>query len=63
MNDFTRMLSVPYVDVFTADGAKRDYLRTLRLGKHSRLGGCSYWSSCRVSIGLDEVLQLLAATK
>src|SRR5207245_2625522 len=40
MNDFSRMLSVPYVDVFTADAAKRDYLRTLREGKQSRLRRC-----------------------
>lgn len=61
MNDFSRMLSVPYVDVFSADAAKRDYLRTLREGKQSRLRGCSYWSSARVAAGLDEVLELLAA--
>jgi len=61
MNDFTRMLSVPYVDVFTADAAKRDYLRTLRLGKQSRLRGCAYWSSARIAADLDEVLRILAA--
>jgi hypothetical protein len=63
MNDFARMLSVPYVDVFTTDASKRDYLRTLRLGKQSRLRACSYWSSSRVSADLDEVLELLAAAK
>jgi hypothetical protein len=61
MIDFTRMLSVPYVDVFTTDAAKRDYLRGLREGKRSRLRGCPYWSSTRVAAGLDEVLELLAA--
>jgi hypothetical protein len=61
MIDFTRMLSVPYVDVFTTDAAKRDYLRGLRAGKQSRLRRCSYWSSTRVAVGLDEVLELLAA--
>jgi hypothetical protein len=61
MIDFTRLLSVPYVDVFTTDAAKRDYLRGLREGKRSRLRGCSYWSSTRVAADLDSVLELLAA--
>lgn len=61
MIDFTRMLSVPYVNVFTTDAAKRAYLRGLREGKRSRLRGCSYWSSVKVASGLDEVLELLVA--
>jgi hypothetical protein len=58
LNDFVPLKSIPYVNVFTTDGAKRDYLRTLREGRQSRLRNCAYWS-CVIAADLDEVLRLL----
>lgn len=56
-NDLTRLMALPYVDVFTADSAKRDLLR--RLEKKTELSGMTHWSRIRVLKDLHEVIALL----
>lgn len=57
VNDFTRLMALPYVDVFTADRAKRDLLR--RLEERPELAGMEHWSRVRVLKDIHEVIALL----
>ena len=57
VNDFTRLTALPYVDVFTADGAKRDLLR--RLEEKPELSGMEHWSRTRILKNIHEVIALL----
>ncbi len=57
VNDFTRLMALPYVDVFTADGAMRDLLR--RLEEKPELSGMEHWSRVRVLKNIHEVIALL----
>jgi len=59
VNDFTRLMALPYVGVFTADGAKRDLLRRLQ-GK-VELAGMAHWSRVRILTDIHEVVALLEA--
>lgn len=57
VNDFTRLMSLPYVDVFTADGAKRDLLR--RLESKPDISGMEHWRRIRILKNIHEVVALL----
>lgn len=59
VNDFTRVMALPYVDVFTADGAKRDLLR--RLQEKAELSRMEHWSRIRVLKDIHEVVALVEA--
>lgn len=57
VNDFTRIMALPYVDVFTADGAKRDLLRKLK--EKPELSGMEHWSRIRTLKNIHEVVTWL----
>ena len=57
VNDFTRLIALPYIDVFTADGPKRDLLR--RLEEKAELSGMEHWSRVRILKNIHEVVALL----
>lgn len=57
VNDFTRLMALPYVDIFTADSAKRDLLR--KLEKKPDLSGMEHWSRIRILKNIHEVIALL----
>lgn len=59
VNDFTRLMALPYVDVFTADGAKRDLLR--RLQKKAELSAMEHWSRIRILKDVHEVIAFVEA--
>lgn len=57
VNDFTRLIALPYVDIFTADGPKRDLLR--RLEEKAELSGMEHWSRVQILKNIHEVVALL----
>lgn len=57
--DFARMLHIPYVDVFTTDNSKREYLSQLARGRASRLHGCGYWTRCAIARDIYAVIDHL----
>lgn len=57
VNDFTRFMALPYVDVFTADTAKRDLLR--KLEEKPELSGMEHWNRTRTLKDIHEVISLL----
>jgi len=59
VNDLIRLMALPYVDVFTADGAKRDLLR--RLQEKAELSKMEHWGRIRVLKDIHEVVALVEA--
>src|SRR5207249_9636765 len=59
VNDFTRLMAAPYVDIFTADGAKRDLLR--RLQEKAGLSEMEHWRRIRVLKDIHEVVAFVNA--
>lgn len=59
VHDFSHFTALPYVDVFTADSAKRDLLRRLR--EKAELSGMEHWSRIRVLKDIHEVVALVEA--
>ena len=57
VNDFTRLMALPYVDAFTADGGKRDLLR--RLQEKAELSRMEHWGRIRVLKDIREVVALV----
>jgi hypothetical protein len=48
LDDLTRLLEVPYVDVFTCDGARRDQLKRLRQSDRYGLRAWPYWDRVQI---------------
>jgi hypothetical protein len=57
--DLTRIMHVPYVDGFTCDNSKREYLNQLARGRNSRLGACGYWAKVNIDRDVDSVIERL----
>lgn len=58
LEDFTLVLVLPYVALFTTDKAKRDYLRRIRAS--CRMERAALWSRCHIEADLDAVVRRLA---
>jgi hypothetical protein len=56
VTDLSRLCSIPYVDVFTCDNSKRDYLRRLSTRPHFRLKECACWIRCKILSDLPRAI-------
>jgi hypothetical protein len=59
LDDLVRLRELPYVSVFTCDGARRDQLRRLQQSERYGLHAWPYWNAIEVAENIRAVLEIL----